>query len=309
MGPVEKTAVDGVTVALVGAGSVGLPLAAALGRAGARVMVCGGSTPIDAIRVAHGAGPRMGERDVAAVSHAADPAMIGGADVVVLAVKAHQTASAGPWLRHVRPGAILMVAQNGVEQEERVRPWLDPAVRVVPLIVYFNGRREAPGEAVFTPMGDKDVVMPADEASRRAGGMLRAAGLRAVNADDYRAAAWRKLLVNATVNPVTALTGRHSEVMAEPDMQRMARAIMEETARVARADGVALGEADIESVLALFRSLPAGTSTSMLQDRLAGRPLEADAINGAIVRAGKRAGEPTPLNRMLLGLCLAIDGN
>lgn len=298
----------GVRVALVGAGSVGLSLAHAFGEADADITVCGGSTPLEAIAITYGDGPRVGERTVIPAHHATDPAAIAAADIVILAVKAHQTVSTAPWLRRIRPGATLLVAQNGVEQVGRTRPLLDPGVRVAPVIVYFNARRTAPGEATLTPMGERDVVMPDDPASRRAGDLLRAAGLRAANTADHRAVAWRKLLVNATVNPITALTARHSELMAEPAMQRLARAIMDEALRAARADGVHLDGGDVDDALALFRTLPAGTSTSMLQDRLAGRVLEADAINGAIVRAGERHGIPTPLNHMLLDLCEATTG-
>ena len=296
-----------LSVALVGAGSIGLPLAHGLGAAGHRVVVCGGSVPIHGIEITYGSGPHAGSTHRIGTDHADDPDAIATADLVILAVKAQQTASAAAWLSRIAPGATLVVAQNGIEQRDRVRPYLDDGVHVVPAIVYFNGRRTAPGSAVLTAMGARDVVMPDDPASIRVGDLLRQAGFRTVNAPDYPQAAWRKLLVNATVNPVTALTGRHSEVMAQPAMQRLARSIMEEAVRVAIADGVPLERHDIDDVLSLFRTLPPGTSTSMLQDRRAGHGLEIDAINGAVVRAGERAVVPTPLNRALLTLCAAVN--
>lgn len=295
-----------MTIALIGAGSIGLPLAHELGRHGGRIIVCGGSIPVDAIEITYGTGPEAGTAHRLPVAHADDPDAIAAADLVILAVKAQQTESTAPWLSHIAPGSTLIVAQNGIEQRERVRPYLDQGVHVVPAVVYFNGRRTAPGKAVLTTMGAHDVVMPCDPAALAAGDLLRESGFRTVNALDYPCAAWRKLLVNATVNPITALTGRHSEVMGQPAMQRLARSIMEEIRRVAIADGVPLERRDIDDVLALFRSLPAGTSTSMLQDRMAGHALEIDAINGAVVRAGERTGVPTPLNQTLLTLCSAV---
>ena len=124
---------------------------------------------------------------------------------------------------------------------------------------------------------------------------------------DFARAAWRKLCLNAASGALTALTVRTVEVLCEPGMAELARGIMLECAAVARAEGAELGESVADEILARLRALPAGSGNSMLYDRLAGRPLEIDARNGAIVRIGARHGIATPLNGAVTAL-LAAQG-
>ncbi|WP_206305774.1 ketopantoate reductase family protein [Actinacidiphila soli] len=116
--------------------------------------------------------------------------------------------------------------------------------------------------------------------------------------------AWRKLLSNLAANP---LTERRVDVFTEPDMARLASEVLSEAVAVARAEGAEIGERDVRKTLDLYAMNPAGGGTSMLYDRLAGRPLEHEHITGVVVRAGKRHGIPTPLNTALLTLLRALD--
>jgi 2-dehydropantoate 2-reductase len=77
---------------------------------------------------------------------------------------------------------------------------------------------------------------------------------------------------------------------------------------VARAEGARLEEATIDSVMEKSRRAPGDSVNSLLADRLARRPMEIDARNGAIVRAGKRHGIPTPLNEAMVALLNAVQG-
>ncbi|MGY4263669.1 2-dehydropantoate 2-reductase [Bradyrhizobium sp. USDA 4519] len=124
---------------------------------------------------------------------------------------------------------------------------------------------------------------------------------------DFTTLAWRKLLLNAVANPITALTLQRQAVFRRADVKALCRAILEEAANVGRADGAQLAPDEAELMLATLLTYPPDAGTSMYFDRVAGRPFEADALTGAIVAAGERHGVPTPLNGLLLTLLRATS--
>jgi 2-dehydropantoate 2-reductase len=96
-------------------------------------------------------------------------------------------------------------------------------------------------------------------------------------------------------------------VLRRADVHALCLDVLAETARVARADGAQLPENEPELAMErLFKFAPE-LGTSMYFDRLAGRSFEIDALNGAVVAAGKRHGIATPLNRVFLTLLRAIN--
>jgi 2-dehydropantoate 2-reductase len=106
---------------------------------------------------------------------------------------------------------------------------------------------------------------------------------------------------------MTCLTLRRQEVLRRPDIHALCLAVLEEAVAVARADGAQVADDEPARVMATLLTFPPEVGTSMYFDRLAGRPLEADALTGAIVAAGERLGIPTPLNRALLTLLRAVS--
>src|SRR6266481_6402788 len=108
---------------------------------------------------------------------------------------------------------------------------------------------------------------------------------------DFNTLAWRKLLINAVANPITALTLQRQAVFRREDVKALCLAILDEA----------------EKVLATLLTYPADAGTSMYFDRLAMRPFEVEALTGAIVAAGERHHMAAPLNRMLLTLLRATS--
>lgn len=294
------TTASGRPVAVIGAGAIGLALAAAFARGGREVIVCGG-TRFERIEVTE-----AGAVEQWPVRHAETPGDLAEADTAVLAVKAHHTEAAATWLRALaRPEVRLLVAQNGVEHRERVAPYAGPA-QIVPAIVYLNVERSAPGRALVRHAGTRDLALPDEDAARDLAPELAAGGLRVELETDLRTVAWAKLLTNITLNPLTALTGRRVDVVRDPGVGEIALQLMLEAAQVARAEGAQLGPDDAHAALTWLENVPAGAPTSMLQDLLAGRPLEYDALTGAVIRAAERHGIEVPVNRMVLALLAAI---
>src|SRR5262249_3545602 len=104
--------------------------------------------------------------------------------------------------------------------------------------------------------------------------------------------AWRKLLINAVANPITALTLQRQAVLRRPDVQELCRGILDEAVAAARAEGIKLADDEPARTIATLHNFSGELGTSMYFDRLAGRRLEVEALTGAIVAAGDRHGCP-----------------
>jgi len=234
-----------------------------------------------------------------------DPARLAPADWVLLATKAHDVPGAAKWLAALcAPGTVLAVLQNGVEHVERVAPF-SGAAEVLPVVVELPAARSAPGR--IRMRAGARLTVPAGSAGRAFAALFAGTDVAVEVSDDFARAAWGKLCLNAASGALTALTGRSSEVLHEPGMAELALGIMRECLAVARAEGVRLADTVSDETLARLLALPAGSGNSMLYDRQAGRPLELDARNGAIVRIGARHQIATPLNSAVCALLSAQE--
>lgn len=242
-----------------------------------------------------------------AIRALSDPAQASPVDWILLCTKAQDTASSVPWLRRLcGPRTRIAVLQNGIGHAERLAP-LVGAATVVPTIVYYNGERLAPDRIRYRRAGEHDFAVGADPDGRGFAALLDGTAMRILVSPDFRTLAWRKLLLNAIANPITALTLQRQAVFRRDDIKTLCLAILEEAAAVGRADGARLAADEPERLLATVLTYPPDAGTSMYFDRLAGRPLEIDALTGAVVEAGERHGLPMPLNRTLLTLGRAIS--
>jgi 2-dehydropantoate 2-reductase len=247
-------------------------------------------------------------RPVEAVEHPGDAAP---ADLVVVCVKSYDTPAAAEALRPaVGAGTIVLSLQNGVENEgilaERLglKPLLVGLTRIgveltAPGVVRYSGR----GEILFgEPDGSES------PRARRLADAFAAAGIPHQLRRDVLVTAWEKLGWNAGFNAVSTLADATvREVLALPACRDVVVRAMEEVDAVAVALGIAVRRRRTQAVLDdSLDGLP-DFPTSMLQDRRRGRRLEHDAINGAVVRAGARAGVPVPVNRILLALLERLD--
>jgi 2-dehydropantoate 2-reductase len=284
-------------VAVVGAGAVGTALAAWFARGGQWVLACAPRAPGRAtVRLDTGDGPVEHS-----VSWHTDPSTVDGpVDWVFLTTKIHHTPATKPWLASlIGPGTRVVAAQNGVDHRERLAPLTDAPV--VPALVYFNAERIDLGSVRVRRTG-RDLVFPDDPDGQAAAQLSKENDIAAHIEPDFTTAAWQKLLINATANPLTALTGRRVEVLREPAIAELAHSIAKETAVVAASQGARLSPDAPDAALAWLRQVPSGTTSSMLQDRQAGRPLELDGLTGTVIRLGRRAGVATPVTDVVRAL-------
>ncbi|HEY0249076.1 MAG TPA: oxidoreductase [Gryllotalpicola sp.] len=286
-------------VALVGPGAIGTTVAAALHEAGRTPMVYGRTAREHLeLRVDEG-------RIVVPGPVRIDPAHAGGAvDLVFLAVKSTQLQAAAPWLTALcRPGTVVCVLQNGVEQESSIAPLLTDA-RIVPSVVWFPAQAQPDGSVWLR--GDARLTVPDAPASRIVFEALRGTRCAVDLATDFTSVAWRKLLQNAAAG-LMVLSGRRSGMFGRVDVARVTLGYLRECLEVARAEGAVLGDEVPGEILAGFQSNPADLGTSILADRVAGRPLEWDTRNGVVQRRGRAHGIPTPISDLVVPLLAAAS--
>jgi 2-dehydropantoate 2-reductase len=296
MASISSPQTERLTVAVVGLGSIG---GVAAGRHD--VIACV-RAPIE--RLTLDAPDGTVELPLAALT---DPAQAKPADWVLLCTKTHATASAAPWLKRLcAPATHVAVLQNGIDHVARVAP-LAGGATVLPVIVYYNGERLAADRVRLRRGADQDFVVADDDAGRAFAQLFQATPLRVHCGDDFVTLAWRKLLINAVASPVTALTLQRQAVLRRADIQALCLAVLEEAIAVGRAEGAQLAADEAARTLATLFTFSGELGTSMYFDRLANRPLEHEALTGAIVTAGERHGIATPLNRALLALLRAIS--
>jgi 2-dehydropantoate 2-reductase len=275
-----------MSVAVVGAGAIGLLLAAELQAAGHEVTVCA-RRPFERLVV-------EGRHDLPATV-VTEPA--GSADWILVALKAHDSAAAAPWIEAL--GGQVVAVQNGVEHRENL------GEDAVPAIITAATERLADGR-VHHRFGHR-LVVPDEPAGARFAALFEGSIFDVELARDFATEAWRKLLRNAAGNPITALTERRIDVFGDDGIRELALGVLREAVAVGRAEGARLDDDEPEQVLAGFDAMPPDGGSSMLYDRLAGRPLEYDALTGAVVRAAERHSLDVPLNRALLALLRALS--
>ncbi|NIS82545.1 MAG: 2-dehydropantoate 2-reductase [Anaerolineales bacterium] len=136
--------------------------------------------------------------------------------------------------------------------------------------------------------------------------LIRQAGFEVETVDDLDGVVWGKLVVNAGINPLTALLGvPNGELLQRPEARALMRAAASEAANVAAALGVRIPYDDPVVVVEDVARRTATNRSSMLQDVARGAPTEIDAISGAIVEHGERLGVATPVNWTLWHLIRA----
>lgn len=281
-------------VAVVGPGAIGATVAAAV--RGAGLVLCG-RTRHERLVVEH----EGGETVVVPGPVLTEPAQVAHVDVVLLAVKAHQTEAAAPWLAALcGPETIVVVLQNGVEQRELVGPHAGGAT-VLPAIVWVPAEAVAPGHVRVR--GAVRLTLPDEPAAHAVAGLVDGVELTG----EFTTLAWRKLAINAVAG-LMVLSGRRAGMFRRPDVRSLARALAAETLAVARAEGADLPDSVADELVDEFDGYPEDLGSSILFDAEAGRALEWDARNGVVARLGSEHGIPTPVSDVIVPLLSAASG-
>ena len=287
-------------VAVVGVGAIGGVFGVRLCRSEAHEVTLCAREPIERLVVETPAG--VLEADVRC---ATDPGEVEPVDCVLLAVKAHQTKDAAPWLAAlVGADTVVAVLQNGVEHRERAAPWARGA-EIAPVVVNCPADRLAPGRVA--QQAEAQLVPEEGRGGRLLASLFEGTDVPVLPTSDFTTAAWGKLCLNVGAGPATALADRGRGVLRAPEVAELCRVLVSECAAVGRAEGARLAEDVAERAIERLQDAEPDATTSMLADRRAGRPLEADAMTGAVVRIGARRGVPTPVTRAIHALLRALN--
>ncbi len=238
-----------------------------------------------------------------------DAQILPACDFGIVATKAMHTEAAISATAAAFESGCVATVQNGLGNEEVLARHV---ARVIRGTTFPAGKLVEPGHVQWDVKGDTTIGPHGDtpfaEVVRLAGACTRA-GMPTSAVEDARGPQWRKVIFNASTNPIGALTGlTHGRVCERPDLRALVSGLVDEGKTVAAAQGIVLG-ADPEDLIdhAAKPEVAYDHKASMLQDVEARRATEIDYLNGGIVRFGRQHEVPTPLNEAIWALVKGVE--
>lgn len=319
---------------IIGAGSLGLLYAGGLAASGQQVRLwCRGQEQAEAVRVGgitvHSSGGAEAQRvpagriEAAEAERYAEKARRQPGDWLLLAVKQQAVEPLLPLLAEASGGGPLRIVclQNGSGHLERLHEAL-PEASLYAAITTEGAKRSDTAEVVRSGRGvttigrwrsteEKDRFAAAASAgadndpARSLAEVLEAAGFSVILSNEVDTIIYRKLLINAVINPLTAIWRiPNGELLADARRVSLMKELFDEAAAVYAASGIPVSLADWDGILRVCESTSANVS-SMLADIQAGRPTEIRWINGRIIELAQSAGVEVPAHRMI---CRLVEG-
>jgi 2-dehydropantoate 2-reductase len=297
-------------ICVVGCGAVGSLFAANLAQLDdVEVWAYDASRPhVDAINAnglrLSGAGEVVGR-----LRATTDAAELPPCEFGIVATKAMHTDAAIAATAHAFADGYVATVQNGLGNEEALARHVG---RVIRGTTFPAGKIVEPGHVQWDVKGDTTLgpfrETPLDAVQRLADACTRG-GMPTTAVADARGPQWRKVIFNASTNPIGALTGlTHGRVCERPDLRALVSGLVDEGKAVAAAQEIVL-DADPEELIdhAARPEVAYDHKASMLQDVEARRQTEIDYLNGGIVGFGREHGVPTPLNEAIWALVKGVE--
>lgn len=294
-------------ILIVGTGALATLFAARLAERGHDITMLGTwDAGLDALtregaRLADATGRELAYR----VRVTRDPAAARGSKYAFVLVKSWQTErAAGQLADCLADEGLAVTLQNGLGNDEILARALGRE-RVALGVTTTGATLLGPG--LVRAGGEGVVSLEAHPRVSQVEASLTEAGFSVQVVADAKSLVWGKLVVNAAINPLTALLRvPNGELLNRPSARVMMKALADETAAVASAQRVRLPFLNPSEAAELVARKTAANHSSMFQDVRRGAPTEIDAICGAVARAGKQHGVPTPVNRVCWQLVQAI---
>jgi 2-dehydropantoate 2-reductase len=299
-------------VGIVGTGAIGCLLGGILKEGGLDAVLIGrNEQTVGAISGAGGV--RIDDEDgsrLVELRATLDHRCVGQTYLVILAVKAYDTREAlqgiAPFLK---PETTLLTLQNGLGNIEAADEVLGPG-RILAGTTSHGANVLAPGHIRHAGVGDTLVGEPSGGISARVVEVARsltAAGFRCEAVENVIRHIWLKVIINAAINPLTALLRvKNGILQRDPASREIMRRVVEEGVCLSRAIGVALPCAEPYEKVLQVCSATGENISSMLQDVLHGRRTEIDQMNGALAARAAREGTEAPFNALLHALVKAL---
>lgn len=236
---------------------------------------------------------------------------LGIADLMIVFVKSYHTEEAlDGVVSCIGPNTLVLTLQNGMGNVEKIIQKFSStqvlagitshgAMLIEPGIIRHNG-------AAHTYIGPVDVsdVTQGEKVAQT----LSVAGIETSVAPDILGMLWTKLIVNAAINPLTALTGLHNgELLEHTELLNTMGNIVDEALQVVRGKGITLQTQDMFEHVKSICFATKNNKSSMLMDSIKGRRTEIDAINGIVVKEARSLNLSSPVNETLLQLVKVLE--
>jgi 2-dehydropantoate 2-reductase len=294
-------------IAVMGTGSTGGYFGGMLARGGNEVTLIARGAHLDAIRTDGLTIIRDHEEFTVQCQATDDPSEVGHVDLALICVKTYQNDAALPLMQPlVGPKTTVLCLQNGVDSYLKAAEILGeqevlPGAAFIEAAVLGPGKIKQTGSLVRIIMGESDgAESPRCQAIRDA---FVASGVHAEILPDIRAGLWEKFLFIAAMAGVTSMArATLAELMPQHHWRKVVLDCLAEIDTVARASGVGLPTDIVANTVSSIEEHLADLQASMHTDLMAGRPLELDALNGAVVRAGIETGVATPINDVIYAM-------
>jgi len=289
-------------ILIVGTGAMALLFGGYLAAAGIKISLLG--TWQDGINAIRKSGVRI-RTSTGEVSYPVfvtdDPRDIKKSLISLVLVKSWQTERAAQQIKDlICPDSIALSLQNGLGNLAVLEAALGEEHTALGVTTYGATLVE-PG--VVQPGGEGVITLGTHPRLRELYTIFQDAGLSVEETTDLPSLLWSKLVINAGINPLSAILGvKNGELLESKAARRIMSYAAEETAFVALEKGIQLVYENPVLAVEEVAVATAGNMSSMLQDIKRGAPTEIDSICGAIVREGQKVNVPTPVNEFLLNL-------
>jgi 2-dehydropantoate 2-reductase len=290
-------------ILIVGSGALATLFAARLSAAGINVTMLG--TWQEGLEVLRKNGACLEGEGAFKVRPTDDPADCKGVKFALVLVKSWQTERAAHQLaKCLTEDGLALTLQNGLGNEDVLSGILGK-LRVSRGVTTHGATLLSPGRVRST--GDGKISIEAHARLSILEASLRVANFDISIVGDLQPMVWEKLMINAAINPLTALLRvKNGELLTNPPARELMGSLARETALVAKALGVTLPSYGPEHAVEEIVQRTAENISSMLQDVLRGVQTEVDFINGAVVRMGRQEKIPTPVNEVVWLLVKAL---
>jgi 2-dehydropantoate 2-reductase len=231
-------------------------------------------------------------------------------DLIVLAVKSYDTATALEMIKEMESKATVLSLQNGLDNEIRIAEAIGKDRTLggvtshgITFIKPGHVQHAGTGETIIGELDGKET-----ESVKKIGQAFTSVGIETRTSRNIQSEIWIKGIVNAGINPLTALTRLHNGYLLKiPWLTRLLENTCHECIVVAQKTGIDIQGCDIIEKTKNVARLTGENKSSMLQDIEKGRRTEIDSINGRIVEVGKKHGVETPINSALVALVKGIE--
>jgi len=291
-------------IAVMGAGAVGCYYGGMLARAGHAVTLIGRPQHVEAIRRD---GLLLDTREFnehVRLDASTEVEAVRGADLILFCVKSTDTETGADEMKaHLRPEAVVLTLQNGVDNAERLQARVSQVV--APTVVYVATEMAGPGHVKHHGRGE--LVIAPTGASDDIAKTFSQAGIPTQVSDNVIGALWMKLILNCAYNALSAISQLpYGRVVPGEGVEGVMRDVVHECVAVAQAGAVKLPGDAWQAVAGLVQTMPTQYS-STAQDLARGKRTEIDHLNGYVMRKGEALGVPTPVNRTLFALVKLIE--